>query len=211
MFKFFGQFSAKVVNSSSKHRKKLVRKNELFVFLYPVSSCYRVFKYFDFWGQESEKNKEQSNKTKNCNRNFRWFTNQISHAKTSCFVDISKCSTDKENSNIEPIGRFSYSTVIRVKDYRYQYDSQKYSTHFYTPKILSLSKEKTLYNSEDKHRKKEKFHMLPGWFVYALKRCYPYSLTKPFIYKVQKCSTNCSRKESYYLPSFYRLFHNSTQ
>lgn len=73
----------------------------------------------------------------------------------SRFVEIGNSRREKENGDVDPVGRFADHTVIGVEQDRDQKLAEKDPTELYTPKIFAIAKEKALYNGKDQHRPKE--------------------------------------------------------
>lgn len=87
------------------------------------------------------------------------------------FVNIGNCRRNKEDGDVDPIGRFSDSTVIGVKKNGYQYQSDQNSPKLYAPEIFLLPKEEALYDRVEEGWPEEQLHVLPGGLVYTGKRC----------------------------------------
>ena len=49
------------------------------------------------------------------------------------------CGGNKENRNIDPVGRFADHTVIRVKYHRNEKKPQNDPFHFYAPTIITIA------------------------------------------------------------------------
>ena len=92
----------------------------------------------------------------------------------------------KEDTDIEPIGRFADGTVIGVKQHGNQRKPQKHAAQLDAPKIRALPKEQALHQREYKHRPEQQLHVLPGRFIDPRKRCDPHSLSQPIVQEMQK-------------------------
>ena len=157
------------------------RKKPHRLILYSISPCQRIFENFELGRPEGKHNEEQGNGAKRYNSPFWRLANQFVFVQQPSLVKIRDCGRNKENGDVEPIGSLADHSVIGVKENRNQDDPKKNSTKLDTPKILAITEEKALYNSKNKHRHKEKLHVLPRRFVHARNWSDPRSLSKPII------------------------------
>ena len=104
--------------------------------------------------------------------------------KLSCFIDIDNCGGDKEDRNVDPVGRSSDDPVIGVENDGNQDKSQEDPLELHAPKTREAPEEKALKDSIENHWPKEQLHMLKGRFIHARKRRDPCSLAEPFIQKM---------------------------
>ena len=72
-----------------------------------------------------------------------------------CFVDIRNCGGNEEDGDIDPIGGFSYNTVIGIEYDGNQHKTKDDFSQLHTPKIFSVFEEKALDDGKDKHWPKE--------------------------------------------------------
>ena len=82
--------------------------------------------------------------------------------KQPCLVKIRDRGGNKENGNVEPIGRFTNHAVVGVEEYGDHKEPQKDSAKLYAPKIRALTEEKAVHYGKEKHWPKEQLHVLPG-------------------------------------------------
>lgn len=109
-----------------KNRKTSPKKRSLLC-LYAVSTCQGVLKDTDFRCCESEHNKEQSDHAEQRDCPFRRLATCIIGVKEPCFVKIRNGGGNKENCDVDPIGRPSDHTVVGVEDDRNEGQTQKNS------------------------------------------------------------------------------------
>ena len=150
-------------------------------FLYSVRVCQRIQEYIYFRRGKCKYNKKKSNKQEQSNCYFRIITYGWLTLEFVCFINIEDGGWNKEDCNIDPVGRVSDNTVIGIKNNGDHGKPKTNSPELYTPEIRAVAKEKALYYGKNKWRPKEKLHMLPGWFVNAGKRCDPYSPARPVV------------------------------
>ena len=92
---------------------------------------------------------------------------------------------NKENCNINPIGRFSEYAVVGVKQYGDGRKPHRHSYQFYAPKILAFTEKAALDQPINKHRKVQKLHMLPCGFIHPGEGRGPCTLSGPVVQKMQ--------------------------
>lgn len=83
--------------------------------LYSVCVRYRIAKDAEGGGDEGEDDKECGYDAKSDKRRFRCVATHLLAIKEPRFKDIRRGGTNKENCDIQPIGRLSNSAVIGVK------------------------------------------------------------------------------------------------
>ena len=118
------------------------------IFLYSVGAAQRISKKSEVGGHEREENKQNGEYTKQSDRKLLAFASHRFVVELSGLIDICNGGANKENRNVEPIGRFADRTVIGVENNRDQYKPQKDTAKLDAPKILSVSEEKALYNGK---------------------------------------------------------------
>lgn len=127
-----------------------------------VCAGQRILKKVDFRCCKGEYDEQNGNQAEQGDRRLGIFTSGRATVKPTRFVDISNRSGDEENRDIDPVGRASDDAVIGVKENRDQRKTEQDASQLDTPKILAVTEEKALHNSEDKHWPKEQLHVFPG-------------------------------------------------
>ena len=150
-------------------------------FLYSIGSRQRVLEYVDLGSNKSKYNEQKRQRAKECQRNFIGLAQYPFGIERASLIKVRDRGGNKENSYIYPIGRLADNAVIGIEKYGYKNESEKNTSKLNAPKILSVTKEKALYDSVNKHRPKEKLNMLPGRLVNSRKRRYPYRLAEPIV------------------------------
>ena len=98
-----------------------------------------------------------------------------------CFGEIRNCRRDKKDCNVDPIGRGADHPIVGVEKHRNENQAKENSAKLHTPKIRSVTEEKTLNGGKNKHRQEEKLHMLPGGFIYTREEGDKDCLPKPIV------------------------------
>ena len=148
---------------------------------YAVTARQGIPENADLRREKREQYKEQRDRKKRPKRAFRRSTRRFFAVKASRFIDICDSGGNEEDNNIDPVGRFADDTVVRIEKDRDQNEAEKDAPQLDTPEILAVAEEKALRERIEKHRKKEKLHMLPGGFVDSRKGGDPYSFSEPIV------------------------------
>ena len=83
--------------------------------LYAVGVSQRVKENVYFRCFEGEGDKEQGNYAKDCKRQPLRAAKHFPRVEHTCLIDIRNRRTDKENYDIEPVGRFAECSVVGVE------------------------------------------------------------------------------------------------
>ena len=129
--------------------------------LYTVSTGQWIFKDSDFRRSEGKDDKEQGNRAKRTESHFRGLTRHFVGVQEPCFVEICDRGGNKENGDVDPVGRLADHTVVGVEDDGDQNKPTKNSAKLYAPKILSVFKKEALYYRKNEGGPKEKLYVLP--------------------------------------------------
>ena len=129
---------------------------------------------------EREDDKQCGNQTQQDNRKAFAIACRLA-VVFSCFVNISDRRRNKEDGNVDPIGRFSDDAVVGVKQNGNEDQSSQNAFSLYAPKISLIEKEEAFKDGKEEHRPKEQLHVLPCRLVYPRERGDPRRFAKPIV------------------------------
>ena len=173
------------------------------LFLYPIRARYRVFENAKGGGVEGEYHKGGSEQAEQKSRESGMLAGNGAIVEPSRFTDKGYRCRQKENGNIDPVGRGSYYAVVGVKEEGDQGKTYKDALAFYAPKVCAFTKKASLYQGVEEHRPEKQLHMLPSRFVYTREGCDPCRFSQPFVQKMQNRAAERGHAESEKLPKSY--------
>lgn len=116
------------------------------------------------------------------------------------FVEVGDRRRDKEDRDVDPVGRTTDHSVVGVEQHGDQRETEKRALQLDAPEVIPLPKEKALHHSEKKHRPEQELHMLPCGLIHTRKGCDPQRAPRPIVQKMQQCADERCHRKSYPLP-----------
>ena len=135
-----------------------------------VRSCNGVLKNGQLRRKKGKQKKAKGNQSEQDNRQGRELIKGKIFFKKKVFYEIGSSDGNKEEEDVQPVGRFSESTICRVKKYGDKKKPRNDSNKLYPPKaFILLVKKDALHDGKEERRETEKLHMLPSRFVHGSK------------------------------------------
>ena len=116
------------------------------------------------------------------------------------FKEKDQQSGDIEDGDVDPVWGFSEHTVVSVKQYRDQHQSQQDFRKLDTPVVFPILEKQSLNKRKEKQGPKQQLHMLPGGFIYPGEGRNQDAPACPIVQEVQDRAAKSNESKSCCLP-----------